>query len=236
MTPTLPLVSSPPSGTALLSEMSGVVFICLIAVIVFVVFCCCGLLITLIFSHTLCKHEPKRNKRDDESSTGMKLTESERKNLEEFSTAIIHALTEFARHPDTSPTVKEYIRTLLPLFILSPSQTSHHPKPRKVGTDGRSESVEVVVADNRGHTNEPVYDEPTNPQTKNDNEELIERYVSRYPVARQEDVSELECQNNPSYETSTIEPSELTNLLQSKLPDTYEKFKELTDYLNSYTN
>ena len=216
--------------------MSGVVFICLIIVIVFVIFCCCGFLIALVLSHALRKPEPERNNGVYESivpNQGIKFTESERKNVDDFNMAIINVLMETYRHPDTSDTVKQHIKTHLPDFISSSSQTSHHQKTREVGTDGGPESTEVVVADNRGHTSEPVYDEPTNPQTRNDNKEHIARYVTRLPEAKQEFVPELECQSNPSYGTSTYEPDELTGLLQSKLPGTYDKFMELTRYLNS---
>ena len=236
ITTTPPLVSSPPSGTPLLSEMSGVVFICLIVVIVFVVFCCCGFLIALVLSHALRKPEPKGNNGVHEPivpNQSIKFTESERKNVDDFNMAIINVLTETYRHPDTSDTVKLHIKTNLLDFISSSSQTSHHQKTRKVRTDGEPESTEVVVPDNRGHTNEPLYDEPTNPQTRNDNEELIARYVTRLPKAKQEFVSELECQSNPSYGTSTNEPDELKGLLRSKLPGTYDKFMELTRCLNS---
>ena len=227
------MVNSPPSGTPLLPEMSGVVFICLIVVIVFVVFCCCGFLIALVLSHALRKTEPNEVCESIVLKQGIKLTESEQKSVDDFNMAIINVLTETYRHPDTSDTVKQHIKKLLLNFTSSSSQTSHHQKNPKVRTDGGPESTEVVVADNRGHTSEPVYDEPTNPQTRNDNKEHIARYVTRLPEAKQEFVPELECQSNPSYGTSTYEPDELTGLLQSKLPGTYDKFMELTRYLNS---
>ena len=214
--------------------MSDAIFACLIVVIVLVVFCCCGLLVTLVLSRTLCKPEKESNKPTAiEQNQDIMFTESERKNLEDFNIALINILSQVSRHGDTSDTVKQRIKTLLPDIISSPPQTSHHQNTRQVRTDERPETPEPIVSDNRSHTKEPLYDEPTNPPKTDDNKEFIDRYVTQYPVARQEYIPEVECQNNPSYETSTNEPNELRSLLQSKLPGAYDKFKELTDYFNS---
>ena len=121
---------------------------------------------------------------------------------------------------DTSNNVKQHIMMLLSHFLPSPSQTPHHPKGSQIQTDDRS--TEIVMTDNCYNSNEEhVYDEPTNPLTTNvDNDN---RYVTQYPVAQQDYVPEVKCQNNPSYKTSTNDPYELTSLLKTKLPDTYNK-------------
>ena len=215
--------------------MSDAIFVCLIVVIVFVVFCCCGLLVALILSHTLCKQDPKERNRVHEptctqQNEGFGLTESERKNLDKFNVAVMTVLLQISRLEDTSDNVKEHIKTLIPHFLSSPSQTPHHPEGSRIRTDGGS--TEIVVSDNRYKSNEQhIYDEPTNPLTKNvDNDD---RYVTQYPVAKLDYVPEVKCHSNPSYETSTCDPNELTSLLKAKLPDTYNIFKELTDYLSN---
>ena len=122
---------------------------------------------------------------------------------------------------------------LLSHFLSSPYQTPRHPKGSRIQTDGGS--TEIVMTDNCYNSNEQhIYDEPTNPLTKNvDNDD---RYVTQYLMAKLDYVPEVKCLSNPSYDTSTNEPNELTSLLKAKLPNTYNKFKELTDYLGNCSN
>ena len=60
------------------------------------ILCCCGLLVALVLSRTLCKPEPKESNEPTavEQNQDIMFTESEQKNLQDFNIAL-YTFTSF---------------------------------------------------------------------------------------------------------------------------------------------